>query len=794
MRFAVFATPLLSLCLQVAAPAQELVKLSTDAKQEINRIDEKVYGHFLEHIYHSCNGGLWGELVWNRSFEQNDAGQWAVEDGCVAQASRGTNVRLVFGDPTWTDYEYTLEARKTGGQEGFLILFRVAGEQDFYWVNLGGWGNQRHQIERGRAGEQRWHAVGPARDGAIKKGQWYRIQVRCEGRKISVKLDGEPVIDFVDDQGAVTKGAVGIGTWATQAQFRNLKVVSLDGKTLFEGMPKSQDEPVTAKLWSGYGAGRITLDTDNPLNSRFAQRITGESGETGLSQTGLALHAGTKYEGSFWARGRASEGLVVRLVDGPETLAEAKLEAPADTWKSFDFALTVPRAAERAAIQVGARGQSSVWIDQVSLMPADWAKEGGFRPDLLEAIRGLRPPVIRWPGGCFASAYRWKDGIGPQHKRVVYPIEIWDDRDVNSMGTDEFVAMCRRVNAEPLIVVNIGTPAWRGDDDEAVYQQDVLDWIEYCNGPATSRWGRVRAENGHAEPYNVKYWEIDNETWHMGADVYAEAVCRIAPLMKKADPSIQLAACGSAGYGDDANGLQWNRTIIERCGPLVDFLSIHHYESPDLFAEGPRKYEEFFRKTGDLIKKSHNPQLKIYVSEWNAQSTDWRTGLYAGGLLNAFERCGDVLEIGGPALFLRHVSATDWDNAFVNFDNRSWFPAPNYIVMQLWREHYAPTRVDLQGDASGINAVATKSEDGKRLYLKAVNPGDSARDVEWTLANFPVAEAGMKIVAPDSLKSRNTLGDPRAVGSADGKVDVSGATVKFRLPRWSAAVVELRCR
>ena len=177
----------------------------------------------------------------------------------------------------------------------------------------------------------------------------------------------------------------------------------------------------------------------------------------------------------------------------------------------------------------------------------------------------LRPPVIRWPGGCFASAYRWKDGIGPQHERGVYPRPIWDDLDVNSFGTDEFVAMCRQVGAEPLIVVNIGTKRWNGEVQREAFLQEVCDWIEYCNGPADSKWGKVRAANGHPEPYRVKYWEIDNETWHMEAEAYAEAVRDFAPAMRKADPSIKLAACGSAGYGDGKNGLPWNQTIIDRC-------------------------------------------------------------------------------------------------------------------------------------------------------------------------------------------------------------------------------------
>jgi len=772
--------------------AAEPVRLALDPTAVVNRVDEKVYGHFLEHIYHSCNGGLWGELVWNRSFELNAAGLWSVEDGCVAQQSLAVNQRLVFGDPQWTDYQFTLEAMKTGGQEGFLILFRVAGENDFYWANLGGWGNRRHQLERGRAGEPRWHGVGPSVDGAIEQGRWYRISVRCEGRRTQVSLDGRVIIDFTDDSKAHLRGAVGVGTWATMARFRNLRVLALDGKILYEGVPQTLAQPQAAKHWKAYGPGKVYLDAKDSLNSGASQRIVGESGETGLEQRPFCVRSGEVYRGSLWAKGRAEKGLAARLIDGPRTIAEVLLPAPIDQWREHPFVLKPDQDAENAVLQVGALGKAEVWVDQVSLMPDSWAKDGGFRPDLLRAVAALRPPVIRWPGGCFASAYRWKDGIGPQHQRRSYPIEIWDDRDTNSLGTDEFIALCRKVGAEPLLVVNIGTPAWRQQDTEEQYLQDVLDWIEYCNGPKDSPWGGRRAANGHPEPYGVKFWEIDNETWHMGAEAYAEAVRKIAPKMRKADPSIKLAACGSGGYDAKGIGLAWNRVLIERCAELIDYLSIHHYENPDLFSAGPTRYEEFFRKTGELIRQSKNPNLKIYVSEWNAQSTDWRTGLYAGGLLNAFERCGDVLEIGGPALFLRHVSATDWDNAFINFDHRRWFPAPNYVVMKLWREHYAPERIAISGDCGPLNAVATRSADGKEVYLKAVNPSQQAVRLELSVRDFSVDAATMRLVAPDSLHARNTLEAPEQVRPVESKVQIDGPTVRCNLPRWSAAVVRLK--
>ena len=460
--------PVPSVAGDTAANGARPMTLSIDPTKTVNSIDKRVYGHFLEHIYHSCNGGLWGDLVWNRSFEYNAA----------------------------------------------------------------------------------------------------------------------------------------------------------DGSTLHN--------------WTAYGPGKVTLTTDHPQNSRHCRQIVAGAGETGLQQTPFCIRKGETYHGSLWARGEAAEGLVVRLLDGSQTLGEVALPRPTAEWGVYPYEFKPTHGADNATLRIGVRGKAEVRLDQVSMMPESWAKAGGFRPDLVQAVADLRPPVIRWPGGAYASWYRWKEGIGPQHKRQAFPVEVWEDRDVNSLGTDEFVALCRKVGAEPLIVIDVGFGEFRRaypnvTADELL--QDTLDWLEYCNGPADSKWGKVRAANGHPEPYHVKYWEIDNEVWGVGAESYANAVLKFARPMKKAYPSIQVAVCGSAGYD-----IAWNKFMIDHCAEVIDYLSLHHYENPNGYADGPRNYEEAFQKTGELIRQSKNPKLKLYVSEWSVQTLDWRTGLYAGGLLNSFER------------------------------------------------------------------------------------------------------------------------------------------------------------
>ena len=783
------------LCLAVPAAmlcAAEPEAVTNDPGKVLGSIDEKVYGQFLEHIYHSCNGGLWGEMIWDRSFEGNSAATaWRIKRDSIVQDGVAPNLRLPFGNAAWTDYEFTLEARKTGGNEGFLILFRVKNNDEYYWANLGGAHNNTFYLERGEKADRRRHGVGKGTPGTIETGRWYKVRVRCEKEHIQVWLDGKPAIDVTDsDSKAHLAGRVGVGTWNTKAEFRNLSVAALDGKVLSEGLPPVPGPSHSMPAWEPYGPGTVELSTASPLNSDTCEMIESPEGETGIRQAPMALRFGETYAGSLWIRGGAPGGLVLRVTDGAAKLAELAVPAPVSEWRQVSFEFRSTATANNAALQIGIRGKGKVWIDQVSMMPESWRAAGGFRPDLLAAIADLRPPVIRWPGGSFTAAYRWKDGIGPQHKRRVYPRMAWDDKDVNSFGTDEFIAMCRKVGAEPLIVINIGMgePAKRPE-----YVAEACNWVEYCNGPATSKWGAVRAASGHPEPYGVRFWEIDNEVWRLKPDEYVDYLRHFVPAMKKADPSITIIACGSGQLG--RNWGDGDKAVIGQCAEIVDYLSVHHYENPAKFADGPADAAKFWRSLGGMIAGSKNPKVKLFVSEWNAQSTDWRTGLYAGGALNVFEQCGDAVGMAAPALFMRHVSASGWDNAFINFDHYRWFPAPNYVVMKLWRDHYAPHRIAAAGNDAPLSAIATKSADGRSLFYKAVNPTDQPVAAVLTVADsFPVARAGMEVVAPGSLDARNTLDNPRAVRPQPGVAAAAGQTVRFTLPPLSAAVVTVEKR
>jgi alpha-N-arabinofuranosidase len=425
-------------------------------------------------------------------------------------------------------------------------------------------------------------------------------------------------------------------------------------------------------------------------------------------------------------------------------------------------------------------------VDQVSLTPESFLADGGFRPDLLKAMADLHPAIVRWPGGSFVGNYNWKQTIGPQAKRIGK--RGWDEWDPLDFGIDEYMRLMQKLGSEPLIVIYMGP---KGAEDRTQFIQDARDFVEYCNGPATSTWGRKRAENGHPEPYHVKYWEIDNEVWGTKTDNYVKAIRDFSTAMKAVDPTISLIACGSGNFGG-----QWGEgdiAIIDQVADLVDYLSIHRYESADRFASGPSRAELFWGQLAERIAQSKNPRLRLFVSEWNAQSTDWRTGLYAGGELNAFES-NPIVGMASPALWLRHVTAPSWDNAFINFDQSGWFPAPNYVVMKLYREHYAPQLLRITGAPDALSAVATKTADGHTMVLKLVNTSAKPMEIQLKLSgSLHPRKVEMFTVAPDSLTARNTMEQPDAVCTVESTFPASdaGDDEKIAIPRWSVNVLEL---
>ncbi|KAI0133670.1 glycoside hydrolase superfamily [Xylariales sp. AK1849] len=218
----------------------------------------------------------------------------------------------------------------------------------------------------------------------------------------------------------------------------------------------------------------------------------------------------------------------------------------------------------------------------------------GYRTDVIDSIKELNVPVIRYPGGNFVATYRWQDGIGPRENRPKRPELAWNGVESNQFGTDEFIEWCRIVNTEPYICLNMGTGTL----------EDGLAWLEYCNGDKDTYWANQRRKNGHEKPYGVKYWALGNEMWgpwqveQHSKEAYAVKAVQWAKAMKLLDPSITLILCGQDGVSD------WDRYVLQKCHRYIDMHSIHFYHGdashyPNI--SGPYAAERAIQITSSLI-------------------------------------------------------------------------------------------------------------------------------------------------------------------------------------------------
>ena len=245
---------------------------------------------------------------------------------------------------------------------------------------------------------------------------------------------------------------------------------------------------------------------------------------------------------------------------------------------------------------------------------SELSDESGFRTDVIEALREIKVPIVRWPGGCFVSSYHWLDGVG----RERYPIfdKTWRVEDPNTFGTDEFVAWCRKVGAEPYICTNAGTGT----------PEEMSDWVEYCNLDA-GKFARMRQENGHREPFDVKYWSVGNENWggfELGAKTVGEwgpFVRESSKLMRAVSPDAKLFAAATPDRG-------WTLPLLQAAGQWLDYISIHCYwdglhavnnVSPYMACmmrtEGPQQNIE--QTINVLDESGYRGRIKIAFDEWN---------------------------------------------------------------------------------------------------------------------------------------------------------------------------------
>jgi alpha-L-arabinofuranosidase len=527
----------------------------------------------------------------------------------------------------------------------------------------------------------------------------------------------------------------------------------------------------------------------------------------GVFQPRVPVRAGVAYQGYLWVRTTGYDGRIVAALEedlpGGQTYAEAEIRGASGDWKKYAFILRPARTDTHARLVFLFEGTGRLWVDQVSLVAGDAV--GGVRADVEARVAALRPAFLRWPGGNVAQDYHWVWGIGPRDGRPVWVNLSWkNEPEPGDIGTDEFIAFSRRVGAEPSITVNV--------EGRGATAEEAAAWVEYCNGPATSRYGAMRAANGHPEPYGVKYWEIGNEIWgdwvrgHSDAQTYARNTVRYAQAMRAIDPTIQLIAVGD-------NDMGWNRTVLGIAGGSIDYLAIHHYygrkqmdgDARNLMAR-PLHYERFYREVAKAIdEEAPGRPIRLVINEWGldlpeARQHSMEAALYGARLMNVFERSGPLV-----AMTAESDLVNGWPGGIIQASGARVFVTPLYYVNQLYNAYLGRDRVkttvegptfDTSKEGTAVpvlDAVASRSADGPEIYVKAVNTSPtSAVDTEIDVRGVDVRpEAEWHVLTAPSLETHNSFKAPDAVRPRRDKLR-AGRRFRLSLPPRSVSVIVLR--
>lgn len=526
----------------------------------------------------------------------------------------------------------------------------------------------------------------------------------------------------------------------------------------------------------------------------------------GIYQPRIPIRAGLDYRSYVWLKTSDYNGpITIALesdLDHGQVYASADVNVVRGDWRKYAFLLKPTRTDPLARLAILFPGKGTVWIDQVSLMPGD-AAAGGVRVEVFEKIRQLKPAFIRWPGGNVAQDYRWMWGVGPRDERVTWSNLSWkNEPEPGDFGTDEFVAFAHAAGAEPSITVNV--------EGRGATVEEAAAWVEYCNGPATSKYGAMRAANGHPAPFGVKYWEVGNEIWgdwvrgHSDAETYARNYNRYARAMRAVDPSIKLIAVGD-------NDMKWNRTVLRAAGSDIDYLAIHHYygrretqNDPLNLMARPLFFERFYRDVQQLLRElGLEGRVKLAINEWGLDLPQERqysmeSALYGARLMNVFERAGETVEMSAVSDLVN-----GWPGGIIQAGRQGVFVSPVYLVNQLYSTYRGDVRLassvsgpTFNTSVEGTNIPtldATASRTGKTIIIKALNtdPKNSLITTITVQGATPSGRAELNTITAPSLTVSNNFSRPDAV-SIQRRTIPSGRSFVVTLPKHSVSVIVLR--
>ena len=533
---------------------------------------------------------------------------------------------------------------------------------------------------------------------------------------------------------------------------------------------------------------------------------------TGLDNEGffgIGIEKGEQYNFSVWARSETPVVLRVELVNTASMgenhfVCQQRLTVNGKEWKQYKVTLRPTETLEKATLRIfmETRGGASVDLEHISLFPADtWkGREGGLRKDLAQALADLHPGIFRFPGGCIVEGtdletrYNWKNTVGPVENRPLnenrweytFPHRFYPDYFQSyGLGFFEFFQLSEDIGAEPLPILSCGLACqFQNDDINAhvpvdqldPYIQDALDLIEFANGPADSKWGKVRADMGHPEPFNLKYIGIGNEQWDA---LYPERLEPFIKAIRKAYPNIKIV--GSSGPNSEGDQFDYLWPEMKRLG--ADLVDEHFYRPYEWFLSQGTRYDNYDRK---------GP--KVFAGEYACHATGKKWNHYYASLLEAafmtdLERNADIVHMATYAPLFAHVEGWQWRPDLIWYDNLHSFRTVSWYVQQLYSQYKGQNVVGLtmngkpvagQDGQNGLFASAVR--EGNQIYIKVANTSDKEQQLTFNfngLKKKAVMVASKRVdLSSDKLYEDNSIEAPVNIVPVENGFDGKGQTIQ----------------
>jgi len=450
-----------------------------------------------------------------------------------------------------------------------------------------------------------------------------------------------------------------------------------------------------------------------------------------------------------------------------------------------------------------------IWVGENSPIP----NTKGYRNDVLAALKNLQVPILRWPGGCFADEYHWRDGIGPRESRPAMINTHWGGVvENNHFGTHEFLGLCEMLGIEPYVCVNVGSGT----------VQEAMEWVEYMTSDAQSPMANLRRKNGREQPWKVRYIAVGNESWGCGGNMtpafYADNFRRYNTFIKNYRPGeenrIQRIACGPNGDNYD-----WTETLMKNSGTRMqgdnwrNKTSATEFDEPlwmDVLHRTLRMEELIAKHSAIMDKYDAQKKVGLVVDEWGTwydvergtnpgflfQQNTLRDALVAALNLHIFHQHADRVTMANIAQIVNVLQA------MILTDKEKMILTPTYHVFEMFKPHQGATALPVElttpdyvlgeNKIPAVSASASRAKDGKVHVSFANCDPNKPVVVECKLAGIAAKSVSGRVLTADAMNAHNTFAAPNSIApkNFDG-AQLDGDTLRVTLPAKSVAMVEL---